>query len=113
MCVWKIKNRQANNSMLAGRACMRWCEGGFKITLNFSIFFLIEEVIHKYVFLAKIIKVTCQNKVPSGYLLAKFEHDEKKKRAGGNNNRNSLLLSRCCRKLFIYTLLVFSAIFCD
>ena len=93
--------------MLAGRACMRWCEGDFKITLNFSIFLLIEEILHKYIFLAKIIKVTSQNKVPSGHLPAKFEHDEKKK-AGSNTNMNSLLLSRCCRKLCIHIISFFS-----
>lgn len=36
--------------------------------LLLKFFSLIEQIIHKYTFLAKIIKVTGQNKLPFGYL---------------------------------------------
>lgn len=100
--------------------------------MNIFVFFsLIERIIHEYIFLAKIIEVTGQNKVPFGYhsivpcpnpntssndLLKSevqahvvFEHDGKKKKACSNNNTNSLLLSRCYARQFTYKFLAHSA----
>ena len=39
----------------------------FSLLFKFFYFFLIEQIIHKYIFLAKIIKVTDQKKGPFGH----------------------------------------------